>query len=270
VNFARALALLWELPIIPVNHLEGHLVASAVDAADNTDHRFTLAELSFPVLGLVLSGGHTEFVRAASWGHYETIGRTRDDSIGEAFDKVARLLGIPYPGGPGLSALAEKGRPALHKRTVPAMKGMRALPRPMLHSGDLDFSFSGIKTAALYQVRDLGELTNEARQWLAADFEESVTEVILAKTTDALTRYPGHTFLLGGGVSANTYMRSRLADLFAKRFPDVTLRLPAAELSTDNAVMIGMTGYLCHLRNEPTRAAGDDSFRARGDLPLER
>ena len=267
VNFARALSLLWNVPIYAVNHLEGHLVASAVnqDAVHASRYRMT-ESIRFPALGLILSGGHTEFIYATAWGAYQIVGQTRDDSIGEAFDKVARLLGIPYPGGPGLSRLADKGRPALHTRQVPVGPRTQPLPRPMLRSGDLDFSFSGLKTAVLYQTRELGELQDETKNRIAADFEDAVTEVILQKTTDALDRYPAHTFILGGGVSANIYIRSRLANLFAKK-QEVTLRLPASGLSTDNAVMIGMAGYLMHVRGARTYQ-GTDDLRASSTLSV--
>lgn len=268
INFARTLAYVWDLPLVPINHLEGHLVASAVSTPPDTCHgQYILDDLQFPVLGLVLSGGHTEFVHATAWGHYTRIGGTRDDSIGEAFDKVARLMDLPYPGGPELSRLAEKGRPALLRREIPVTKGLRTLPRPMLHSDDLDFSFSGLKTAVKYQIRDLGELNDESRMRIAAEFEQAVTEVILTKTTRALEQYPAHAFMLGGGVSANTYLRTRLAHLFAHRGDGIPLRLPAEGLSTDNAVMIGMAGYLAHLRNAPTRHASEE-LCADGNLAL--
>jgi N6-L-threonylcarbamoyladenine synthase len=267
INFARALAYVWDLPIIPVNHLEGHLVASAVVAQGERQQMFHITDVAFPALGLIISGGHTEFVHAQTWGTYATIGGTRDDSIGEAFDKVARLLGVPYPGGAGLSALAEKGRHALLRRVVDPTNRIRKLPRPMVDSPDLDLSFSGLKTAVLYQVRDLGPLTDQERARMAAEFEEAVVDVLLKKTADALQQYPVSTFILGGGVSANTYIRARLADLFTREAPGVVLRLPAQGLSTDNAIMIGMAGYLAHLRGAPTKKAGED-LRAMGTMSL--
>jgi len=266
INFARALSYLWNLPILPVNHLEGHIIASAVSQREGTND-YVAQKLTFPVLGLILSGGHTEFVYAPTWGDYRVVGSTRDDSIGEAFDKVARLAGLPYPGGPGLSALAQKGRtaPLAHKTPVPAYA--KLLPRPMLQSGDLDFSFSGLKTAALYYVKDKGELSDSDRQLLAAGFEEAVTDVLLAKTKLALSLHPTKTFLIGGGVSANTYIREHMERFFEKE-ADVELRLPARGLSTDNAVMIGMAGYLMHLRNTPT-FTGTDELIADGTLRMD-
>lgn len=257
INFARALSYLWNLPIIPVNHLEGHVIASAVTSSDAGRESYTVQELAFPILGLILSGGHTEFVYAHAWGEYEVLGATRDDSIGEAFDKVARLVGIPYPGGAGLSALAEKGRQAPSLITTPHHRETAPLPRPMIASDDLDFSFSGLKTAVLYRVRDAGTLSDKDQEQLAAAFEEAVVDVLLAKTERALSQHTAHTFLIGGGVSANTYIRKRMQALFDRR-GDVTLRLPARGLSTDNAIMIGMAGYVAHLRGVQTYTGTDD------------
>lgn len=265
INFARALAYIWELPILPVNHLEGHIIASAVHSTDEHSRRYAVEEISFPVLGLIISGGHTEFVYAEKWGEYKVIGATRDDSIGEAFDKVARLLGIPYPGGSELSRLAKQGRQTLSTRPVHLMKDIKKLPRPMLQSGDLDFSFSGLKTAVLYLVQELGALTDIQRTLLAAEFEDAVTDVILKKTSQALSEHKATTFILGGGVSANTNIRNHLEKMFKTDEFGCTLRLPAEGLSTDNAVMIGMAGYFMHIRNASTLKASD-KLTASGNL----
>lgn len=267
VNFARALATIWNLPIIPVNHLEGHIVASAVTRSIVVQGKYAMNTTPFPALCLVLSGGHTEFIYASAWGSYQVVGQTRDDSVGEAFDKVARLLGIPYPGGPGLSGLARKYRIATATRPVTPGHVAHKLPRPMAKTDDLDFSFSGLKTAVLYWVRDLGELTDDMRAQVATEFEDAVADVLLAKATRALDTYPSHAFLLGGGVSANTYLRERLTHHFKKEGIDVPLYLPADGLSTDNAIMIGMAGYLIHLRGTPT-LRGSDDLRAQGNLKI--
>jgi len=265
INFARALSYIWNLPILPVNHLEGHIIASAVHAEDQSAQKYVVEEITFPLLGLIVSGGHTEFVYAEDWGKYRVVGATRDDSIGEAFDKVARLMGIPYPGGPELSNLANKGRQALATRPAHLMSVIKKMPRPMLQSGDLDFSFSGLKTAVLYQVQELGELSDIQRHLLCAEFEDAVRDVVITKTAQALEQYPARTFVLGGGVSANTHIRKGLEKMFASNELGCTLRLPAEGLSTDNAVMIGMAGYFMHLRNAPTLDAKDD-LSATGNL----
>ncbi|MBP9749380.1 MAG: tRNA (adenosine(37)-N6)-threonylcarbamoyltransferase complex transferase subunit TsaD [Candidatus Pacebacteria bacterium] len=267
INFARALAYFWNLPIIPVNHLEGHLVASAVQVSD-TPRDYVLEDIPFPVLGLLISGGHTEFVYARAWGSYEVIGATRDDSVGEAFDKIARLLDLPYPGGPEISRYAARGRPSLLRREV--LQGgimQKPLPRPMATSDDLDFSFSGLKTAVKYALQAIPEITDVIRDRMCAEFEEAVVDVFSTKTKRALAHYATNTFVLGGGVSANTYIRARLADLIASNGNGVAMRVPAQGLSTDNAIMIGMAAYLDHLRNTPT-AQATDALQANGNLSL--
>lgn len=267
INFARALSFLWNAPIVPVNHMEGHLVASTV-RTENAGHTYTLTHLKFPVLGLLISGGHTELVYAEAWGSYTCIGATRDDSVGEAFDKVARLLDLPYPGGPEVSRLAEKGRMALLKHEVVAYSPARkALPRPMLHSNDLDFSFSGLKTAVKYLVRDIPVMTEEIRNRICAEFEEAVVEVFIAKTRRALVDHPAHTFLIGGGVSANSYIRTRIAEFVKERHDALELCLPAQGLTTDNAIMIGMAGYMRHVRGVHTLRA-EEELPAMGNMLL--
>ncbi len=267
INFARALAYLWDLPILPINHLEGHLVASAV-SGNEKDRTYTLEAITFPVLGLLISGGHTEFVHANAWGSYRVIGGTRDDSVGEAFDKIARLLDLPYPGGPEISRHAARGRPSLFRREiVPGDAFRKPLPRPMINSDDLDFSFSGLKTAVKYALQTTKDIDDTTRDRMCAEFEEAVVDVLSAKTKRALERFPARTFVLGGGVSANTYIRSRLTDLVSKQHTGLTIRMPAPGLSTDNAVMIGMAAYLNHLRNTPTLSA-KDPLEASGSMRL--
>ena len=266
INFARTLAFLWDLPILPVNHLEGHMIASSVEVSDENKQTYTITETNFPVLGLIISGGHTEFVYAQNWGDYKVIGATRDDSIGEAFDKVARLMGIPYPGGPELSRLAEQGRRTLLTRPAHLAKDMVTLPRPMANSDNLDFSFSGLKTAVLYYVQEKGDFTETQTKLLCAEFEEAVIDVLLKKVGRALESHQTNTLLLGGGVSANTYIRKRLTNTYKDK--DVSVRLPAEGLSTDNAVMIGMAGYLMHLRKAKTKSAQDD-LPADGNMKLD-
>lgn len=268
INFARALAHLWNLPIMPINHLEGHLVASAVTAGGVANHTYTLETIKFPALGLLISGGHTEFVHAKAWGSYEVVGGTRDDSVGEAFDKIARLLDLPYPGGPEISRHAVRGRPSLFRREILRGDAFRKpLPRPMLHSDDLDLSFSGLKTAVKYALQAIPEVDDVIRDRMCAEFEEAVVDVLSAKTKRALDHFTVHTFILGGGVSANGYIRTRLTDLIAKHNAEVAVRMPATGLSTDNAVMIGMAAYLCYLRNAPVLQA-IDPLTADGSMQL--
>jgi len=228
VNFAKALAILWDVPVVGVNHMEGHVVASVFDGNK-------VASLQFPALALLISGGHTELIKMTGWQAYERVGQTRDDAVGEAFDKVARLLGLPYPGGPEISRLAKLGReadlPPFHK-----------LPRPMLDSNDLDFSFSGLKTAVRYAVEGK-ELSETDKQAIARDFEDAVTEVLLKKTEKAVNDLGIKSLILGGGVSANRHIRDTFAAYFAREYPDLSLYLPDPKLSTDNSIMIALAGH---------------------------
>lgn len=268
INFARALGYVWDIPLIPVHHLEGHIVASTVVADQNHPTLYTMTPVSFPTLSLVISGGHTEFIYAPSWGTYTVVGGTRDDSVGEAFDKVARLLDIPYPGGAGLSTLAHKYRITHATKPVTPNLVKKTLPRPMMHTNDLDLSFSGLKTAVLYWVRDIGTLTDPMRQYIAAEFEDAVTDVLLTKISKAVHIHKPQTFLLGGGVSANTYLRTRLFQHFSHEGIEVPVRVPAEGLSTDNAIMIGMAGYLIHLRDVPFLNPQDE-LRAQGNARID-
>lgn len=231
VNFAKALAMIWNVPVIPVNHMEGHILASVFDV-DRDDQ---LAAITFPTLALLISGGHTEMILMSDWGQYEKIGQTRDDAVGEAFDKVARMMGLPYPGGPAIGKLAAEGR----KLGLPSFA---ALPRPMITSGDLDFSFSGLKTAVKYAIGDT-ELTDENKQALARDFEDAVAEVLLKKVRAALDEHNAHTFIVGGGVSASTHLRNSFNKELLESHPDVEVYFPTTGMSTDNSIMIALAGH---------------------------
>src|SRR5690606_21898224 len=182
----------------------------------------------------------TELILMKDWNQYEKIGQTRDDAVGEAFDKVARLLGIPYPGGPEVSrqaALARKQK----------LSAFAELPRPMINSGDLDFSFSGLKTAVLYAVKDK-ELTADERLALCRDFEDAVAEVLVKKVTAAIESHNAKTLIVGGGVAGNQYIKRSIETALLKEFPDVTTYFPAPGLSTDNSIMIALSGHANHER----------------------
>lgn len=245
INFARALSAVWEIPLVAVNHLEGHIISVLADKN---------ITLTFPALSFVVSGGHTELVYIKDWFQYETIGRTRDDAVGEAFDKVARMLDLPYPGGPHVSRWAKEAR---EKNISSPIK----LPRPMITTDDFDFSFSGLKTAVLYALRD-NEYTEEQKKGLARDFEEAVADIVSTKMEKALLEFNPKTAIAAGGVMANTYIRERLEQIFSKH--DTQLLLPPKELATDNAVMIGMAGYLRYISGKHIT----DEFRARGTWSL--
>lgn len=270
VNFAQALALMYDLPLIAVNHLEGHIVASAARAVEGAKRTYTLVDTSFPVLALLISGGHTELVHAPIWGTYHVLGETRDDAVGEAYDKVARMLGLPYPGGLHISNLAQRGRASAHQKYGKPLATDATLPRPMLRSGDLNFSFSGLKTAVLYMLKKVATVDDHVRMRVATEFEEAVVEVLVEKVRLALTQNPARTFVLGGGVAANPYIRLRLSAMLEEESPNTVPQYPAPGLSTDNAIMIGMAAYLRHARLGPKAfiPKGENPLRAVGQLSL--
>ena len=254
VNFARALALLWDIPVVPTDHMEGHVLASIFDA-DRDDQ---LSDITFPAVSLLISGGHTELIKMTDWGQYEKIGQTRDDAVGEAYDKVARLVGLPYPGGPEIAARAKLAR----QESLPPFTN---LPTPMLHSGDLDMSFSGLKTAVRYAVADQ-ELSETDVKALARDFEDAVTTVLLKKTKEAVEQTGSQTLIVGGGVSANQYLRQEFNKYFLEHAPDVEIYFPQPGLSTDNSIMIALAG---HARARQALAPrGTDIIRADGNKSL--
>ncbi len=250
INFARALSYIWNIPLVPVNHMEGHVLSSIFDGVK-------LPSIVFPAIALLVSGGHTELVRMNDWATYELLGATRDDAVGEAFDKVARMLGLPYPGGP------EVGKLAAHARTN-NLKSIKVLPRPMIDSKDYDFSFSGIKTSVRYAI---GQqiLTSDQRAALAGEFENAVVEVLLKKSLAAIQEFGGETLIIGGGVSANTYLREQFTDA-CTQIPGLTLFIPDRKLSTDNSIMIALAG---HARMKSALSPETTiSIKADGNLPL--
>lgn len=251
INTAEALGALWGLPVTPVNHMEGHIVAALMNT-NNSGKNFFLNTPQYPALALLISGGHTELVLMPTTGTYQLLGQTRDDAVGEAFDKVARMLGLGYPGGPEISKLAEKA-PHDQKLGTP-------LPRPMLKSGDYDFSFSGLKTSVLYAIKRFETLTDRDKELIAKDFEDSVTEVLLAKTLAAAQEHGVREIILGGGVTANKKIRKTFADQIAHELPDTHLFIPDVHLSGDNGLMIAVASLL-----HPTPA---DHIVARGTMSL--
>ena len=228
INFAKALSLAWDIPLMPINHMEGHIFVSAFDGT-------RILPIIFPSIALLISGGHTELVLMRDWNEYELIGATRDDAVGEAFDKVARMLGLPYPGGPQISKLAEEAR---KDGIIPSL----TLPRPMLSSDNFDFSFSGLKTAVLYGIKG-HELTDVYKREVALAFEDAAAEVLVAKTQRALDEHNAQTLILGGGVAANAHIRTAFTSLFTSDYPEHTLYLPTPALTTDNAIMIALAAH---------------------------
>ncbi len=250
INFARTLSLLWNIPVIPVNHMEGHVLSILSP----------LHSLAFPAIALLISGGHTEIVHAESLGTYTLLGQTKDDAVGEAFDKVARMLNLPYPGGPHISERADFAR----KNTITAPQ---KLPRPMLSTPDYHFSFSGIKTAVLYALKK-HTLTEAVVAGFAREFEEAVTEVLIKKTSNALLKTHAKTLIVAGGVSANRYVREMFKMKIELDHPHVTLLFPEHSLATDNAVMIAFAAYISFHRKGEKAFIDSEHLHAQGNLSL--
>ncbi|MCH6269587.1 tRNA (adenosine(37)-N6)-threonylcarbamoyltransferase complex transferase subunit TsaD [Neobacillus citreus] len=219
VNAAKALAFAHNKPLVPVHHIAGHIYANRL-----------VTELKFPLLALVVSGGHTELVYMKEHGQFEVIGETRDDAAGEAYDKVARTLNLPYPGGPHIDRLAHEGSPTID------------LPRAWLEEGSYDFSFSGLKSAVINTVHNAEQRGETiAPENLAASFQESVIDVLVTKTVRAVAEYGVNQILLAGGVAANKGLRAALEKAFSDK-ADVELVIPPLSLCTDNAAMIAAAG----------------------------
>lgn len=243
IVFAKALNAAWGIPLVPVNHMEGHVLSVLIDSKEEDGHQaLSMENFQFPVMSLLISGGHTELVLMKDWLTYETIGQTLDDALGEAFDKVGRILNLEYPGGPKVSALATKGE----------LREDVSLPRPMIHSKDYNFSFSGIKTAALYLSQKLDMTDESIRASFAKEFETAVTEVLLKKTLKAMDEHGTETLIIAGGVAANTYIKNSFKEVLGE---DRTLLLPKHELATDNSLMIGIAGYFQALAGNKKNAS---------------
>ncbi len=257
ISFAKALGVIWDIPVVPVNHMEGHILSVLVprDLQEQTFH-IEYTHLQFPALALLISGGHTELVLAKNIGDYQIIGKTRDDAVGEAFDKVARILGLPYPGGPEISKLA----------TQYTTGDLPVFPRPMLHTPDYDFSFSGLKTAVLYYAQSLEQpISEQEKITIAYEFQEAVAEVLITKTKRAIADFGVQTVIVGGGVAANTRIISGLKKMITDEFTDIQFMTPARELATDNSLMIALAGYY-KIKKQPEAVYGD--IRAEGNLSL--
>lgn len=242
-SIAESLAFSLKLPTIGVHHLEGHLLAPLLEPNPP----------AFPFVALLVSGGHTQLMRVSAIGDYELLGDTLDDAAGEAFDKTAKLLGLSYPGGPAVSKLASLGQAGAYK-----------LPRPMLNSGDLNFSFSGLKTAVLTLVNQYGDaLDDTARANIAYEFQEAVTEVLTKKCMDALRKTGLTQLIVSGGVGANTRLRERLNQAAKRRHYHV--HYPRLEFCTDNGAMIAFAGAM-RMQQQPKEGNHSFTVRPRWDL----
>jgi N6-L-threonylcarbamoyladenine synthase len=281
IVFAKELSKKWKVPVIPVNHMEGHVLS----VFGKNKGTFKISKEKFPILSLLVSGGHTELVLSKKAMDYQILGQTLDDAVGEAFDKVARMLGLPYPGGPQISklagvlraslegSLAQAGAPSRTKNQQIFMRAdserhpQIALPRPMFHSKNFDFSFSGLKTAVLYLIRDLGgleKLDDNTKAQIALEFENAAIECLVHKTEKVIEKYNIKTLIVAGGVAANKHLRNEIKKLVGKK---VKLFFPSQELSTDNSLMIGIAGYLNFVKNKK-KVPRLSSIKASGNLKL--
>ena len=238
---ARSLAYAWDRPCIGVHHMEGHLLAPLLEPEPP----------QFPFIALLVSGGHTLLSRVEGVGRYELLGSSLDDAAGEAFDKTAKLLGLGYPGGPQLAALAEQGRPDVFR-----------FPRPLTERPGLDFSFSGLKTAVVVALRNRGELDPQARADAARGFEEAVVDTLVIKCQRAIDATGASTLVVAGGVGANRRLRARMLAMGERQ--GVRVVYPRAEFCTDNAAMIALLGQLRLAAGE----RDDFSIRARARWPM--
>lgn len=228
VNAAKAIAFAHQLPLIPVNHMAGHIYANRFEAP-----------LNFPLMALVVSGGHTELVYMEADGIFEIVGETRDDAAGEAYDKVGRVLGLTYPGGKQIDEMAHIGQDTFH------------FPRAMIKENNYDFSFSGLKSAFINTVHNAEQkqMTLDKKD-LAASFQASVVEVLVTKTIRACEEYGVKTLVLAGGVAANAGLRATLTEQMTACLPQIKLMIPPLALCGDNAAMIGAAAYISYQKEE--------------------
>ena len=283
IVFAKELAQKWNVPIVPVNHMEGHMLS----VFGTKKGKFKILKTKVPMLALLVSGGHTELVLVKKPMDYKIIGQTLDDAVGEAFDKVARMLGLPYTGGPEISRLAEKERgrenqslqgrnfsaekftQSSDRRPVESLQKLFSLPRPMLYSKNFDFSYSGLKTAVLYLIQKIGRvetMSDKTKSEIALEFENAAIECLVHKTAKAIEKYKIKTLIVAGGVSANKYLTSEIKKL--TKDVNVDLFLPPRELTGDNSLMIGIAGYMNYIKNKK-KVPKPSSIKANGNLSFK-
>ena len=226
-SFAQGLSSALQVPLIPINHLEGHLMSPMME----------FPEISMPFICLLVSGGHSMIVDVKAKGDYEIIGQSQDDAVGEAFDKVGKLLGLPYPGGPHIEKLALNGNPKAYD-----------FPRPMIHSDNLDMSLSGLKTAVLYTVQKIEEINNHIKADIAASFQKAVTDVLIAKIKKTINQTNRSDVIIAGGVAANKYIRKEFKEL--ENTLNIRVYYPDLKYCGDNAAMIAFVGSMMTVTKE--------------------
>ena len=240
-SFAQGLSTALNIPLIPINHLEGHLMSPMME----------FPEIKMPFICLLVSGGHSMIVDVIEKGNYKIIGQSQDDAVGEAFDKVAKLLDLPYPGGPHIEKLALEGDPNSYD-----------FPRPMIHSDNLDMSLSGLKTSVLYTVQKIKNLDHNKKVDIAASFQQAVTDLLLAKITRAIEETNRKDVIIAGGVAANKFIRSefkKLEDLLG-----IKVYYPDLKYCGDNASMIAFVGSMMNAEKK-----GNNPSQVRARWPLD-
>jgi len=233
VETAKTLAYVWKLPVVPINHIEGHIYANFIGDYKN---------IKLPAIVLTVSGGHTMLVLIKGHGKLQTIGDTRDDAAGEAFDKAAKLMQIGYPGGPIVAEYATKF----------SGENKIILPRPMLNSGNFEFSFSGLKTALLYQLKKDKNWRNNIPAY-CQDFQQAIIDVLIGKTIKAAKKFNVRTVMLAGGVAANTELRKQLQNAVEQKLDKTKFVMPELQYTTDNAAMVATAGYFKARNKKTTR-----------------
>ena len=239
-RFAQGISSALNIPLIPINHLEGHLMSPVME----------FPEITTPYISLLVSGGHSMIVDVKDRGDYKILGQSQDDAVGEAFDKVGKLLGLPYPGGPHIEKLALKGNPKSYD-----------FPRPMIHSDNLDLSFSGLKTSVLYTVRDIENITDQIKADIAASFQQAVIDVLTKKIKKSVELSGRSNVIIAGGVAANNALREAIKEL--ESVLNIRVYYPSLKYCGDNAAMIAFVGSL---RSSDKIQVNGSSVRARWPL----
>ena len=239
-SFAQGLSSALDIPLIPINHLEGHLMSPMME----------FPEIKMPFLCLLISGGHSMIVDVKEKGSYQIIGQSQDDAVGEAFDKVAKLLDLPYPGGPYIEKIALNGDPETYD-----------FPRPMIHSDNLDMSLSGLKTSVLYTVQKIDNLDEKVKSNIAASFQKAVSDLLIAKTTKAIKITDRKDLIIAGGVAANKFIRNEFKNI--EEDLDIKVYYPDLKYCGDNAAMIAFVGSKMSQKNKRYRTS---KVRARWPL----
>ena len=226
-SFAQGLSSALDIPLIPINHLEGHLMSPMME----------FPEIKMPFLCLLISGGHSMIVDVIEKGSYQIIGQSQDDAVGEAFDKVAKLLDLPYPGGPYIEKIALNGDPETYD-----------FPRPMIHSDNLDMSLSGLKTSVLYTVQKIDNLDEKVKSNIAASFQKAVSDLLIAKTTKAIKITDRKDLIIAGGVAANKFIRNEFKNI--EEDLNIKVYYPDLKYCGDNAAMIAFVGSKMSQKNK--------------------